>query len=324
MTSKLKILCLWPKRLYESKVSPVRRHAIAAIARRDDVELLLTGPEWPGYETQLTVQQNADRLMPGAQVVFSYKAGGHRLGPNLNGIRDVKALTVESWNECWWPDDLVSKELLANGTKLAICHHANDIPRLKLAADKGVKVVHIPHCAERAVFEGDGRERDIDVLVTGVRNKDFYPLRERWFDLVGSGRIKGNCHILSHPGYRRNSVDECEAVVREYAEMLKRSKVALVCSSRFRYPLAKITEAAMAGCCVIGDMPEQAPTGYDKMLIQVWPENNDPTLIGAVEVWLNGTFDRPLQASRSKKIALENYTQEHYAERFVSAVRAML
>ncbi len=322
----LNLLVCFPYELWNHKMSPVRRHAIWALERRPDVSLKVTGQGWPGWNDKATAADNLQNVMPEAHACLWYKPLGNRGVAPLVKPKRIGVLTVETYNECWWPDNQAAHEVIKNGTGLVICHHANDMPRMALANKAGCLVRHIPHCAEPTMFHAASRpwaERNIDVLLTGVTGETYYPLRARWQRLLDAGKLPGKVHRHGHPGYRRTSQGACEAAVREYAGLLGRTKIHLVCSSKFRYPLAKYIEGAMAGCLTVGDMPEQAPPGYERIVWNVNPNDSDAELIRTIERAL-ASQDAERFALGAQATALERYSMDTYAEAFVTEVRSAL
>lgn len=318
----VKLLVLFPLRLWETKLSPARRHAIWAMMRRKDLfRVVQSGPGWRGWVERETLATNAQRVMPDADAILTYKPLGTREALPLKEVLGCDVPRVLAFNECWWPGSLASKEAIEAGASLIVCHHANDMPHFDLAKSWiGCRVVHIPHGAERATFDlNEDGPRLTDVLLAGNCAPNVYPLRSKWAEVLGLlGRRV--CVKLPHPGYRKRSSRECEETVGRYARHLNESKIALVCGSKHRYPLAKYVEAAMAGCLVLGDMPEQAPDGYDELVAQVPMDAPIEILAGVVNDWLDRPNDLRAFAKRSREVAREQFSQDRYAERFHAAV----
>ncbi len=338
MSDTLKVLYLVPKNLWERRVSASRRHDVMALQRREDVELKLSGIGWSDWDNTFAAIDNVDNIMPGANVVLTYKlAGNPPMGiPSVIEPASIADdyLVATKYQECWWPDDGSAgcppawQQALNERVGLVICSHANDLQRFDRIKDK-CQAVYLPHCAEESVFAAAAKpwgERDIDILLTGAVGLPHYPLRVRLAKLMKDGKLPGKCHHLPHPGYWRDSIAECEAVVREYAGWLGRSKIALCTCSKWRYRLAKIPEAAMAGCIVVGDLPEYAPGCRDtgeREFMHSFDERHD-----SEEVIIN-TFRSLLaypETSKhfgvhSRQRMLANFTQDHWAEWFCDAVR---
>lgn len=324
--STLKLLVLFPRRLWNTKVSPVRRHSILAMGRRDDVTLHVSGADWPDYDLTRTPEQNRRRIMPDSQAVLLYKPEGTKEVPYVGDPQTLKVPAVLRYNEAWWPDGKASLEAISAWAKLVIIHHEVDRPQFDDAVKAtGCQVVHVPHCAEKIVFADAARphaKRDLDVVLTGVLSAEVYPLRDRFVKLIDSGALRPlKTLVYRHPGYRKPDMKACDKAVRDYADVLGRSKVALVTGSRYRYPMAKYVEAAMAGCALVGDMPLKAPAGYE------WFYDLSPTQDLSDEQWagLIRTAVANTQAGQAnKKVAVARFTQERYAEDFVEAVRSVL
>lgn len=312
----LKLLVLFPKALLARKVSPARRHSIQAIQQAATVKV--SGPGFVEYDDRKSVNDNLDRIMPDADAVLWYKPEGHAgRYAALIGTKECRVPSIMRFNEAWWPDRRAAKEVEACGAKIVIIHHEIDRKQFK---GVNATVEHIPHCASGAVFtcRVHHDHRKIDCLLTGVLSKEIYPVRERFANLIRSNAISGE--IRPHPGYRLADSQACEQEVASYADHLSRAKIALVCSSVYKYPLAKYVEAAMAGCFVIGDMPEEAPPLYEKIVMPINISWSDSEIAEFIKGWLQSDVARQRRSVESQRIAAEHFCQERYAEKFVEAV----
>lgn len=328
----MNILVLFPLKLWQNKLSPTRRHIVRALQRSHAV--VVTGIGWPDWHAGASVLTNVDRIMPNADALWLYKPLGCRGVAPLVRMREFTtehpAVVVQAYNECWAlpgirSDDWAATEAIESGTDLMICHHENDLPRVQKAVDHGVAVRHIPHCAESRVFGAHAlpwASRDIDVLLTGIIGTKFYPFRARWKHLIDHRMLAGNVVHYAHPGQVQSSIERCDELVDDYAKLLGRSKVHLVCSSRFRYPLAKYVEGAMAGCVTIGDEPELAPEGYDDMAVYVAPDAKEADLGIEVSRWLwhdGGSMGRE-KSEQAQLMAAARFTMDSYAERLAAMI----
>jgi len=312
-----KILVLFPRQLWTRKQSPVRRHAILALQRRDDTTVKISGQGWPDWRHDIDGGAVAmiEHLMPDADAVFWYKPLGAKGIPPLIDSQAVKDrwLTVESFNECWWPDHRAEREATEAGTSLVICHHANDQQQFRT-----LPTVHIPHCAEKSIFAKAAKpweKRDIDVLLCGVQSPSIYPLRAKWLELFKAGKLPGRAHYHERPPYRAKNLAACDDLVAEYASLLGRSKIVLGCSSRYRYALARFPEAAMAGALHLSDMPHNAPPFYADF---IWPPT-DGALVDHVNECLC-VLNELDGCTPIHDLAKQFYSQEVYAEKFLHAV----
>lgn len=329
---RLRVVVLWPKWLWQRKQSPTRRHQVWAVERRDDVELKITGPGWPDWDDDASGMYNIESLLPDCQVAWGYKMNGTEKSPPVGNMAEVSAnvLTVEGWNECWpgTADGFKAAMHPGGGTAaqecieahlgMAICHHPNDVPRMQAAADAGTRIVHIPHCAERTMFYRPDVAKKCDVVLTGVQNATQYPLRAKWLKILP--RLSKNHYSLQRCPNWVESVERAEELTGEYASALARSKIKLGCASRWKYPLAHYPEAAMAGCLVVADMPEQAPDGYGEMVAAV---GSDWTL-SELEQYVQGLLADgalPARMRAAQQAALRHFSMERYADDFVRLCR---
>jgi hypothetical protein len=319
----LKIAAIWPAELWNTKLSPTRRHTLIALGRRDDVDLHITGPGFPRWIDTDPAQNNIERLCGRVDACIMYKPLEYLVAPEK-----LKLLRVVRFNECWWPDDAAYDECRRVGAGLIICHHANDVPRFKLRSDCVPVVVHVPHAAERSVFYDGARsweERDIDVLLTGTINEQFYPLRARWLKLIRSGKFPSDLRVVHHPhpGKRAADIGDSERKVREYAELLKRSKLVLGCTSKFRYALARFPEAMAAGAVPVTDLPHDAAfvSTASNYVVAVSADWSDEDLVQNIVLQLTEHVDMNVFRSRIlRSIYCEHYTTEIYARLLRNAV----
>lgn len=332
VAEKLKIVVVWPEWLWRTKQSPARRHYVRAVMHREDVELKVTGPGFPDWDMDRSGSQNVFKIMPDCQVVWGYKLSGtEKTPPVVDDELAKKCVIVENFNECWAgtdPDfpgrmhpgaETVAKECVKAKLTVAIVHHENDRARLQYAEKQGVKVVHIPHCADPGFFDQQRpRGTRHGVVITGVHGQ-HYPLRNRWLTLIRSKQFKGTI-IPRTPNYAKNP-DESDKSVRQYANILNSCRVKLGCSSRWKYALNHYVEAAMAGCVQVADMPDDAPPEFKGMFFEVDADAPDGVLIDAVK-YASAHADR--LGEQAREIAVKHFTTRRYALDFLSAVQSHL
>jgi len=323
------LLVTFPQRLWDTKVSPARRHSIWAMMRADSLfRVVVSGPGWPNWCNDGSLASNIERVMPSAKAILCYKPLGTREAIRLNKIAECPVPRVLRFNEAWWPGSLAAKEAVQASASLVVCHHAVDVPMFHHAIDllPDLRIACIPHCAEVTMFGHRPANscRSIDALLAGNCGPSVYPLRGKWERVIAATCGQKATVQLKHPGYRKRSVQDCEKTVSRYAMFLGDAKIALVCSSKFKYPLAKYVEAAMSGCLVLGDMPDAAPDGYADMVATV-PCNASPAeLADTVNSWLSRPDDLIAKAELGQKVARGQFSQEDYARKFHAAVADML
>ena len=340
----MRILCLYPRLIWERRVSASRRHDVEALARHPGVSLRMSGAGWPDWDDRATGLENVRRIMPDADAVYEYKMDGTRVSgvavPPILEHREIgrRYLVVEKMQECHWGDPgsvpgvaPAWQQMVDRRVGLCILSHANDAPRLAGAERAGVAVRVIPHCAEATLFGAAKRPwgaRDIPVLLTGVVGQEHYPLRTRWAALAGRIGMAMGLPVRVHPRPPHMAADEADArrLRGEYAELLGRAKLVLGCASKWRYALARFPEAAAAGAVHVSDMPDDAAfrRGLGRHIMEVEAGAADCDLIRAVvDAWDDqaGLRRRSEAAWRQWR---EELTWDLWAERFVKEVRTCL
>lgn len=310
----MKFLFLVPHKLYQTKMSRCRFHQAAAISRVPGIDYRMSGAGFPDYDGTLSVAENFACWGWEPDVMLVYKPLDHI------GVREWQGLKVINYNEMWdvaW----TTREIRESDCQIVVCHHANDMPNYLHLTAEGRRLVHIPHCADRLFFEAarPWAERDIPILLTGVLSPQIYPLRSRLLNICR--RFGLPLHHRKHPGYRLRSVEDCERQVREYAALLGRAKIVLTCCSRYEYRLAKLCESAAAGSCVVGDIPQQDEAEHREFMVEVHPSETDSAIAGKIRDLLSDDTGLQDRAEHGQQIMRERYTQEHYAERLLAAVR---
>jgi hypothetical protein len=306
----MRILYLFPRQLHATKMSPGRRLYGDALARQPGVSLTWSGIGWPGYDPAKTVTENCGP----ADAAIVYK------GEGLRGLDEIP-VRVCCFNEANHEKTL--QEVHDAHANLVVFHHGNDIPRWTFPPY--VRTAHILHCADPV----DGppiANRPIPVLLTGVTSPEVYPLRNRFAQLIRTGKIPGV--IRRHPGNRLKSHDRCQQQYADYRQQLAQAKIVLCCSSSYRYPLAKFVEAFASGAAVIGDMPDDRlfQDTLGKYLIQIHPNTPDPTITATVKHWLKPNNAEELQqrAHAGYEMVRGQFTTDHYARRLLDEIEKPL
>ena len=316
----LKILFLCSKYFHDSKMSRGRFQQKAAIGRMPGVELKTWGTGWPGYRDDLTVQENLDPSGYAPDLISIYKGEDHRATCDTVAPREC------AWNEAWAvvEKDRCKKEIEEHKIDLAIFHHQIDRDIIGPSLPSSVSHHSIPHCAPAwmADHSRPWEERDIPVLLSGVISKEIYPVRQKFFNVIKSGRVPG-AQIRQHPGYRIKNVDNQFV---EYAKELGRTKIAICTASKYSYALAKYPESAMAGCCMIGDVPpEYVRRGrLGEAIVPILPDDSEDVIADRLNALIADDGRAKETATRGQRIAAVSLTMSVYAARYVSIVAEFL
>ena len=311
----MRLLYLVSRFLAFHKMDRTRAKYADAIGRQPDVELRISGDGWPGWHELESVRQNIDSWDWKPEAILVYKPEDH-IDVDKCGVPRVM-----EFNEAY--DRKTLDEVQLAEPSLIILHQEQDLARL-WGKNGGARLVHLPHCADKATFYRDeDLPRPIDCLLTGNRNPEVYPLREKWAKLIESGKLRGE--IRRPPGHRLEPA-QAERQFKEYAAHLRRAKILLVDSSVYQIALSKYVEGIAAGCVVVGDLPKDMKFEYTlgKYIGPVQPSDSPGKLTETV----CRILDSPERSGVLRRAAyacyLQSFTTDHYAERFVEAVRSLL
>jgi len=308
----MNVVFLISRRLHEMKVDRHRPSLAAALTRRDDCRVITTGHGWPGYDSGRTVSQNLANMGLSPDVLWVYQTAADHIHEGVRSVEAVRCLLIYDAYET----KKRKAEVEAVEPQVIVHTHANDAKRLAKIAPRARRV-HVPFGVDKATFyRPDYGERPIDCLVVGQTDPDTYPLRARWRRLVESGAIPGEVRRM--PSYRLEPA-QCVRQYVEWGEHMRRAKIVLTGGSKYRYALQVYYAAAMCGCVVVADMPDDLVYRETLGVHQVAVD------AGAIHDSLANTVKRLLRddlAIRQRGLAarntcLELYTTDIVAERFV-------
>lgn len=307
----MKVLYLYARRWWDTKMSIGRILYGEAVARHPDVELRFSGVGWPGWGDNASVTKNIADSMFVPDWIWVYK------GEDYPTLRECPIPKLVTFNEANAQKTLA--EIEAADATLVGFHHENDAPRWQ---HFGRRTFTLPHCCDVDELAGPLSERPIECLATGVRADRVYPLRGRMMDAIITGRLRGT--VRKHPGYRLASNETIRQQHADYLAQLRSAKIALCCSSIHRYALAKYTEAAAAGCLVIGDMPDDSVfrDTLGKFIVDIPANSCAEEIADTVEYWLNRPDESQARVDAAKEVVRRNLTTRHYAERIVNGIKS--
>jgi len=294
---------LCDKMFWDRKMSRVRFHAMDAIASHPEVEAIKDGPNFEGW---VDVPTSVKKYKP--DLVFWYKP------LEMEGYENVGVPTVISYNEMWnipWSNAEISK----SKSDLVICHHKNDMKNYPEIADK---LVNNPHCIEKTVFKDYGLKKEYDVLFVGVVSDSIYPLRGRLFNAI---KQIPNHKILKHPGYRIDGIDQ---QVIYYAKEMNKAKIVVTCASKYKYALSKYSEVPAGKSFLIADIPNEREQFFRSFMGEVHENYSNNQILNVIKYWISNDKKREEKTQLGYELTHKDYTQEHYAERFVRAINDKL
>lgn len=306
----MKILYLYGRKWYDKKMSRGRVQYAKALAKTPGVELVISGEGWNEYNKNQTVLENCERLGWQPDWVWVYK------GEDYKGLEEVRSFVT--FNEA--NAEKTRQEMQDASANAVVFHHEVDIPQWKeWMEEHGIAYTHILHCAPYGISEmtRQWNDRRDSCLLTGVMSPEVYPLRARFQRMIDDGRIPGV--VRKHPGYRLQTAIKCDTQFTDYACQLGRFQISLVCSSKYKYPLAKYVESFMAGCLVVGDMPNDSKfqRAFGSCFLDVNGMEDDE-IAKAIDHCLKHQDHAHMLAQQGQRIAKSEFTQADYANRLVN------
>jgi len=316
----MRILYLYPREYYDRKMSVGRVLYGEAVARQPGIELKFWGEGWPGYDNELSLAKNIERSGESWDALWFYKAS------RLKRPIPKGPITFVCFNECW--SEKYMQEARDADAELVVFHHQFDWDLWREELEKSwIRHAHIPHCADPRFFDDPPLpmdQRPIDVLLTGVHAPEVYPLRARFRRMIEQGQVKGRCVIRNHPGYRLSSHQAIRDQYRDYCRQLGQAKVVLCCTSKHEYLLAKIPEAAMAGCAIVTDCPKDIWFAnfdeYPGCGVTLQPEDSDESIAEQINSLLADVDRLEESGERARQVAAQWFTTDHYAQRLLAAI----
>lgn len=152
-------------------------------------------------------------------------------------------------------------------------------------------------------------ERNYDITLLGSLDRVLYPLRNTWHKLLGNAESLGLGHAKQ--GHKRHpqhftKIDHVKQI-RDYARMLKSSKILLTDSATVHYSVQKYTEGLMAGCLLIGDIPHDRMREYRRLMVEVPTKAPIEQLAKVVRYWLSHNAERLAKTTAAQQWVSQNY-----------------
>lgn len=306
----LRVLYLFPRKLYDHKMHRVREQWGRALGNLPDVRVTFWGPGWAEYDGSKTVQENIDRIGDHYDAIIAY--GPHLMrrvyrtkAPRVLMFTDANHAATQSTIDFFDP-------------ALVVYSHEQDVRRWHVP--NLVAVLH--HCVERSLYYCPApiKERTIECLFAGRYSPPTYMARAGFHRLLQAGKLPGR--IRPHPGDKVESRDKAWEQLRDYAADLHSAKVFLTCCGQHGYFYQKYLEAFAAGCVVIGTRPRDPwfKRDFDDLFVEVDLDMCDTEVVAIVKETLADEPAMQQRADAAQKAYLADYTMEHYAERLRDAI----
>lgn len=303
----MKILMLYNKEWLNTHMCRGDFHSIDAIIRHPDVESVKDGPNFKGW---IDVPTSVKRHNP--DLVLWHNP------LTMKNFEQVGVPTVIRYHEMW-NNEWTTGEITKSNSNLVICHHENDMKKYD-HLDSRHKLVNISHCAEKTIFKDYGLEKEYDVLFVGIAVDIIYPLRMRLHNII---KKIPNHKILEHPGYKLTE-DEANKQIINYAKEINKANVVVTCSSLYKYALAKYAEIPACRSFMVSDIPNEREDSFRKFIGEIHEDQSDSQILDIINFWIHDDERREEMTNIGYEYIYNNYTQEHYADRFIKAINKEL
>jgi hypothetical protein len=323
----LKLLNLWDRHRHDESTDRAFFHNLKAIAKHPEVdELCYSGLGWSNWDASKTCLDNINKIyqntrLPDLIITYAYK-----LREDYPGLKHVSVPKCLRWNEMTY--EYIRFLLLNRDIGLCICHHHNDMVNWNNKSIRGISFRNVPHCASSEVFRNYNEDKIYDIVISGKMDDTVYPFRSRLLRLVIANlRHRFRCKILEHPGYRdlKNIPNKSGAyVLKDYSRVLNQSKIALTCSSKYRYALMKYIEIPMSYSLIAADLPNERRDFFESYVLDLDPQDSDLQITNKLAHYIENDAERETLTKKGYDLMHSSRTQSHYADLFVKEVKYYL
>ena len=335
-TPNVKILFLTTKHYHDTYMD---RHFFwdHAAAKRHPcvIDAVLWGPGFYGYDESISLKNNIQKIYGNFnyfEIIHPWIWTPH-IEIEIHQLSKLGITIIQRESECWNLDGggCMSSAIRWNSSIVSM-DYAYEIFNYMNYTYRRV-LVHSPNVADPYIFLGeiDDINRDIDILIVGYVHDNVYPTRSRFLKLVDSNRL--NAVVLPHPDYyNRWPIEKlkkfnithtsCEKQVLLYSSYLKRAKIVLTGSSRYKYGLQKYSEIPLAGALMIGDVPNERQLDFRSFMVELTPNDSDEYILKTIKWWLHHPVERLERTRMGQQLTLQKYTIDNQIDIWLHAYQA--
>lgn len=317
----LNLMFLCSKRYYDKKMSRVRFHSMEATS--EICNTMWWGPGWEGYDNNLTVQENINRVETKPDMIVTYKP------LDMKDMKNVDVPVCLRYNETYdW--EWTIKEIDDSGAEFIVFHHEADleIPMSKYQEHYGdkVKCVYVPHCAEKSVYKKMDVDKEYDVLLigaTGYKSKlgYHYPLRDRMVNLIQKLSSEYKVGVWQRPPGRIDDAYNNKSAI-EFATAINKTKICVTDSGLPKSRFGKYIEVPMCGTALAADIPNNCEEFKD-FVIDINMEMSDEEILNKLKFYLDNSPERRILEGIGLEWSKKN-TQQDYARMFINEIKEFL
>ncbi len=300
----MKLLYLCSKVYWDQKVPRTRFHSVEAMREFADVHC--TGNGFLDWDGEATIAANLSRTTR-PDWIFVYKPDQY------TGWEQLGIPVVTSFNDAWETESRLMDIRLPK-CRVVIMHHANEMAEWRERCPD-VRFVNIPYPINPDVFKDHGREKNIDILLTGAVDSKIYPLRYRFSRLIESGAFEPYHAVWrKHSGYR---IQNPEAEAEAYAKCLNSAKICLADTSRYQYAAEKYHEIPACRSVLCGNLPDERQMAFSQFILQIENRMSDAEIIDRITTLLAARDMIAPLADAGYGYVHSTHTVRQYAKQFI-------
>lgn len=277
------------------------------------------GPGFPGWQKNKGLKDNV-LAKYGAKDYFDvvFTCGGDAKYPTE--YKEERVVVGTRKHECR-PGETCAKPLSQHNNDIVPMVNPFEVghnPQIR-AISHDMILAHIPSPTTRERFFADPQLRSVDITLLGAMGNSLYPLRNIWRqmldkkDELGLGKYK--IHFRAHPKHFDLKLDHTKQLT-EYANRLKSTKILLTDSASVHYSVQKYTEALVAGCLIVADIPHDRMREYRRFSVEVPTKADVRHLATVVKYWLEHEDERLAKVTAGQQWALQSVVTDQFYEDF--------
>jgi spore maturation protein CgeB len=153
------------------------------------------------------------------------------------------------------------------------------------------------------MFKDYGREKNIDVLMTGYHFKEVYPYRDRAYEILKNKKYFKEVQRPSETSYHSDKWP----IAEDFSKLLNSSKINITGGSIFNYPVLKYMEIAASKSLIFSNYFEElSMLGFEPNVNMVEMDFNN--LENQIQWWLKHDDKRNELIENAYNLILEKHT----------------
>lgn len=178
----------------------------------------------------------------------------------------------------------------------------------------------LPHHVNTDIFKDYGNEKEIDYLLMGAVEPEWYSLR---YKILNTMKKRPNFVYHQHPGYRNYGEQENVFIGEKYAQEISRAKMFFTCDSIYKYPLNKYFEVLASKTLLLApSSKELSDLGFIPGVHFV--EINADDFEEKAEYYLAHEEEREKIAQQGYEMVHSKHSTVHRAAQFVNMIAEIL